>query len=65
MIKPIETAAFGRLFRSRHEARVACFLSHLGAKWEYESQGFELPSGLQSGFGLNASRAIQVNAKFD
>jgi hypothetical protein len=45
MIKPIETAAFGRLFRSRHEARVACFLSHLGVKWEYEPQGFELPSG--------------------
>lgn len=45
MIKPIETAAFGRLFRSRHEARVACFLSHLGAKWEYEPQGFELASG--------------------
>lgn len=45
MIKPIETAAFGRLFRSRHEARVACFLNHLEAKWEYEPQGFELPSG--------------------
>jgi len=45
MIKAIETAAFGRLFRSRHEARVACFLSHLGAKWEYEPQGFELLSG--------------------
>lgn len=45
MIKPIETAAYGRLFRSRHEARVACFLQHLGAKWEYEPQGFELSSG--------------------
>lgn len=45
MIKPIETAAYGRLFRSRHEARVACFLQHLGVKWEYEPQGFELPSG--------------------
>lgn len=45
MIKAIETAAYGRLFRSRHEARVACFLQHLGACWEYEPQGFELPSG--------------------
>ena len=45
MIKAIETAAFGRLFRSRLEARVACFLENLGAKWEYEPQGFELPSG--------------------
>lgn len=45
MIKAIETAAYGRLFRSRHEARVACFLQHLGVKWEYEPQGFELPSG--------------------
>jgi hypothetical protein len=45
MIKAIETAAFGRLFRSRHEARVACFLTYLGARWEYEPQGFELPSG--------------------
>ena len=45
MIKAIETAAFGRLFRSRLEARVACFLENLGAKWEYEPQGFELFSG--------------------
>lgn len=45
MVKAIETAAYGRLFRSRHEARVACFLQHLGARWEYEPQGFELPSG--------------------
>jgi hypothetical protein len=45
MVKPIETSAFGRLFRSRHEARVACFLNEMGARWEYEPQGFELPSG--------------------
>jgi len=44
-MKSIETAAFGRLFRSRLEARVACFFEHLKARWEHEPEGFELPSG--------------------
>jgi hypothetical protein len=44
-MKSIETAAFGRLFRSRLEARVACFFSYLQVEWEYEPEGFELPSG--------------------
>lgn len=45
MIKPIQTAAYGRLFRSRLEARVACFLTHLGIYWEYEPEGYDLPCG--------------------
>ena len=43
--KPIETEAFGRLFRSRLEARCAVFLEAMGLRWEYEPEGFELPSG--------------------
>jgi hypothetical protein len=44
-IKAIETRYAGRLFRSRLEARCAVFLTALGCKWEYEPEGFELPSG--------------------
>jgi hypothetical protein len=44
-LKPIETEAFGRLFRSRLEARCAVFLEAMGLRWEYEPEGFELPSG--------------------
>jgi hypothetical protein len=43
--KSIETKAFGRLFRSRLEARCAVFLEAMGLRWEYEPEGFELPSG--------------------
>jgi hypothetical protein len=43
--KPIETEAFGRLFRSRLEARCAVFLEAMGLRWEYEPEGFQLPSG--------------------
>jgi len=43
--KPIETEAFGRLFRSRLEARCAVFLEAMGLRWDYEPEGFELPSG--------------------
>ena len=45
MIKPIETRYNGYRFRSRLEARWAVFFDHLGIKYEYEKEGFELPSG--------------------
>lgn len=45
MIKPIETSYAGYRFRSRTEARWAVFFDALGMKWEYEKEGFELPSG--------------------
>jgi len=32
-------------FRSRIEARWAVLLDYLGVGWEYEAQGFDLPSG--------------------
>lgn len=44
-IKPIETEYKGYRFRSRLEARWAVFFDALGIKWEYEPEGFELPSG--------------------
>ncbi len=44
-IAPIETRYAGCRFRSRLEARWAVFLDHLGLSWDYEPQGFHLPSG--------------------
>lgn len=44
-MKPIETAYAGSLFRSRLEARWTVFFDTLGIEWQYEPQGFELPSG--------------------
>lgn len=44
-IKPIETYYNGYRFRSRLEARWAVFLDALGVEYEYEPEGFELPSG--------------------
>lgn len=44
-IKPIETEYSGVRFRSRLEARWAVFFDALGISWEYEPEGFELPSG--------------------
>lgn len=41
-IKAIETRYAGCRFRSRLEARWAVFFDHLGVKWEYEDQGFEV-----------------------
>jgi hypothetical protein len=38
--KAIETRYAGCRFRSRLEARWACFWDHLGTRWEYEPQGF-------------------------
>ncbi|MFI7073497.1 hypothetical protein [Micromonospora sediminicola] len=44
-IKPIETRYAGCRFRSRLEARWAVFFDALNIEWEYEPQGYELPSG--------------------
>lgn len=44
-IKAIETLYKGYRFRSRLEARWAVFFDALGVKWEYEKQGYALPSG--------------------
>lgn len=44
-IKPIETAYKGYRFRSRLEARWAVFFDALHFDWQYEPEGFELPSG--------------------
>lgn len=44
MIKPIETRYRGRLFRSRLEARWAVVFESLLLPWEYEKEGFHLPS---------------------
>jgi hypothetical protein len=45
LIKAIETRYKGYRFRSRLEARWAVFFDSLGIEWEYEPEGFELPSG--------------------
>jgi hypothetical protein len=44
-IKPIETHYMGYRFRSRLEARWAVFFTRMGMKWEYEKEGYSLPSG--------------------
>ncbi|MBN6054558.1 hypothetical protein JYK22_21630, partial [Nonomuraea sp. RK-328] len=41
-IKPIETHYKGCRFRSRLEARWALFFDHIGARWDYEPQGFTI-----------------------
>jgi len=45
MIRPIETRYDGHRFRSRLEARWAVLFDHLGVAWDYEPQGYCLPSG--------------------
>ncbi len=45
-LKPIQTEYKGYLFRSRLEARWAVFFDALGAKWEYEPEGFDLGDGI-------------------
>lgn len=45
-MKAIETRYAGYRFRSRLEARWAVFFDSLELEWEYEKQGYELPSGL-------------------
>lgn len=44
-IRAIETRYAGCRFRSRTEARWAVFFDALGVAWEYEREGYELPSG--------------------
>ncbi len=44
-IAAIETHYAGCRFRSRLEARWTVWFEHLGIAWEYEPQGFKLPSG--------------------
>lgn len=44
-IKPIETKYKGYRFRSRLEARWAVFFDAIGAKWEYEPEGYLLKDG--------------------
>ena len=43
--RAVPTTYRGTAFRSKLEARVASLLDHLGLSWEYEPQGFELPTG--------------------
>lgn len=44
-IKAIETVYDGYRFRSRLEARWAVFFNEVNIKYEYEKEGFDLPSG--------------------
>lgn len=44
-MKPIETHYRGYRFRSRLEARHAVFLDYFREPWDYEPEGFNLPSG--------------------
>src|SRR6266480_2904508 len=44
-MQAIETVYKGYRFRSRLEARWAVFFDALGEEWQYEVEGFELPSG--------------------
>lgn len=44
-IKSIPTKYKNYKFRSRTEARYAIYFDALGVKWDYELEGYELPSG--------------------
>jgi hypothetical protein len=44
-MEPIQTTYKGYKFRSRLEARWAVFLDDIGLVWEYEKDGYNLPSG--------------------
>lgn len=44
-MRAIQTRYGGCYFRSRIEARWAVLFDELGILWEYEPQGFDLPSG--------------------
>jgi hypothetical protein len=44
-LKAIDTRYGGYLFRSRLEARWAVYFKTVGIDFEYESEGFDLPSG--------------------
>lgn len=45
VIRPIETRYSGCRFRSRVEARWAVFFDAVEEPWEYEKEGYSLPSG--------------------
>ena len=45
MMQAIETEYRGYKFRSRLEARWAVFFDEIGARWEYEPEGFVLEDG--------------------
>lgn len=45
VVRAIDTEYKSYKFRSRLEARWAVFFDHLSLKWQYEVEGFELPSG--------------------
>jgi hypothetical protein len=45
--RAITTRYKGYAFRSRLEARWAVFFDHLGIRWDYEPEGFELGNGLR------------------
>lgn len=45
-IKAIETRYKGYRFRSRLEARWAVYFDAVGIQWEYEKEGYHLPSGM-------------------
>lgn len=44
-IQPIPTEYAGVRFRSRLEARWAVYFDAIGVKWQYEREGYQLPSG--------------------
>jgi hypothetical protein len=44
-VRALETNLWGYRFRSRLEARWAVFFDYLGEDWQYETEGFMLPSG--------------------
>lgn len=46
-LRAITTRYKNHSFRSRLEARFAVYFDHLGIKWEYEPEGFELGNGLR------------------
>jgi hypothetical protein len=45
-IKPIETSYNGYRFRSRLEARWAVYFDALGLEYQYESEGYEIATGV-------------------
>ncbi len=46
ILAPIETYYNGYRFRSRLEGRWAVFFDSIGLKFQYESEGWKLPSGI-------------------
>lgn len=46
-VRAITTRYKGYAFRSRLEARWAVFFDHLGIRWDYEPEGYELGNGLR------------------